>query len=251
MPLLVAYSIGNEYEPERTEAYDLGLGGLAMLAITELPSGISLVTYDKGILQRAYTYMANMAEALQSVSPTAAPFPNTPLGLQLQQIARIIQVRQQLGVNRQIFFAGLGNFDTHGNQLETQAPLLQQLSQAVSAFHQATVDLGVGNQVVSFTMSDFSRAFQPNSNDGSDHGWGGHHFIVGGAVQGGRIYGSYPTLALGGPNDSGSNGRWVPTTGAVQYASTLASWFGVPSGSLSSIFPTIRNFKTSNLGFLS
>jgi uncharacterized protein (DUF1501 family) len=99
-------------------------------------------------------------------------------------------------------------------------------------------------------MSDFSRAFQPNSNNGSDHAWGGHHIVMGGAVQGGQIYGTYPTLALGGPDDSDINGRWVPSTASVQYAATLASWFGVSTANLPTIFPNIGAFSSKNLGFL-
>jgi uncharacterized protein (DUF1501 family) len=219
-------------------------------AIVRVASGISMVQADKGITANAYKYMTNVADALQSVTPVSVPFPNTALGLQLRQIAQIIQVRQALGVNRQIFFAGLGNFDTHAAQLGTQATLLTQLSQAMGAFDNAIIELGVGAQVTTFTMSDFSRAFQPNSNYGSDHAWGGHHIVMGGAVQGGKIYGTFPTLALNGPDDSGVNGRWVPSTASVQYASTLASWFGVSAGDLPAIFPTIGNFSRANLGFL-
>jgi len=104
--------------------------------------------------------------------------------------------------------------------------------------------------VTAFTMSDFSRTFQPNSNAGSDHAWGSHHFVLGGAVNGGAMYGTYPTLSLGGPDDSGSNGRWVPSTAASQYAATLAQWFGVPANQLSAVFPYIGNFSSSNLGFV-
>ena len=99
-------------------------------------------------------------------------------------------------------------------------------------------------------MSDFARTFQPNSNTGTDHAWGSHHFVIGGAVKGGALYGSYPTLALGGPDDSGSNGRWVPTIGSVQYAATLSQWFGVPASQLSTVFPNIGSFSSSNLGFV-
>jgi len=214
-------------------------------------SGLSLVQADNGITHNAYTYMNILADAVQSVAPITTPFPaNNSLAAQLQQIAQIIQVRQALGVNRQIFFAGLGNFDTHADQLPLQSSLLSQLSPAWSAFGEAVKELGVEDDVTSFTMSDFSRAFQPNSNTGSDHAWGGHHFVQGGAVAGGKFYGAMPTLALGGPNDSGSNGRWVPTTASIQYAATLASWFGVPAADLAAIFPNIGNFATKNLGFL-
>jgi uncharacterized protein (DUF1501 family) len=99
-------------------------------------------------------------------------------------------------------------------------------------------------------MSDFARTFQPNSNTGTDHAWGSHHFVFGGAVKGGQLYGTYPTIALGGPSDSGSNGRWIPTTGSVQYAATLASWFGVPANQLATVFPNIGSFPTANLGFV-
>ncbi len=99
-------------------------------------------------------------------------------------------------------------------------------------------------------MSDFSRTFQPNSNNGSDHAWGSHHMVIGGAVKGGQIYGTYPTLALAGPDDSGSNGRWVPSTASSQYAATLAQWFGVPAADLPTILPSIGNFSSNNLGFV-
>jgi uncharacterized protein (DUF1501 family) len=215
-------------------------------------SGLSLVQADNAITANAYKYMSTLSKAVQSSAGLQTHFPaGNSLAAQLKQIAQIIQVRHELGVTRQIFFAGLGNFDTHASQLTIQGGLLTLLSQAMNAFYQATVELGISSQVTSFTMSDFSRAMQPNSNTGSDHAWGGHHMVMGGSVKGGKIYGTYPTLALGGPNDSGVNGRWAPTTASSQYAATLASWFGVPSASLtSSIFPTLGNFATKNLGFM-
>jgi uncharacterized protein (DUF1501 family) len=214
-------------------------------------SGLSLVQADNGIAANSYKYANILANAVQSVAPLSTAFPaNNSLAAQLQQIAQIMHVQQALGVTRQIFFAGLGNFDTHANQLGTQASLLSLLSPAMGAFYQATEELGLQNQVTTFTMSDFNRAFQPNSNYGSDHAWGGHHMVMGGAVQGGRIYGTYPTLVLGGPNDSDVNGRWIPTNATSQYAATLASWFGVPTASLGSIFPSLVNFSTANMGFV-
>ena len=214
-------------------------------------SGLSLVQADNTITNSAYTYAKTLSDAVQSVSPLATVFPaNNGLAAQLKQIAQIIQVRGALGVGRQIFFAGIGNFDTHADQLVQQSALLAQISPALSAFYQATQEMGVANSVTSFTMSDFSRTFQPNSNTGSDHAWGAHHIVMGGAVKGGQMYGTFPTLALGGPDDSGTNGRWVPTTGSVQYASTLASWFGVSAAQMSTVFPNISSFPTANLGFL-
>jgi uncharacterized protein (DUF1501 family) len=214
-------------------------------------SGLSLVQADNAITQDAYRYAGILTHALSSTSPLATVFPtNNPLATQLQQIAQLMQVRTSFGTNRQIFFASIGNFDTHADQFRQQSLLLSQTSSAISAFYRATQELGIANQVTSFTMSDFSRALQPNSNTGSDHGWGGHHIVLGGAVRGAKLYGTYPTLALGGPDDSGANGRWIPSTGSVQYAATLASWFGVSASQLASIFPSLGAFASANLGFV-
>jgi len=220
-------------------------------ALLSFDSGLTLVQADNAITTNAYSYAKTLSSAVQSVSPLKTVFPTgNALASQLQQIAQIIQVRAALGVSRQIFFCGIGNFDTHSNQLVLQNSLLASISPALAAFYAATVEMGVQNSVTSFTMSDFSRTFQPNSNTGSDHAWGSHHIVVGGAVKGGQLYGTFPTLALNGPDDSGTNGRWVPTTGSVQYAATLASWFGVSTAQMPMIFPNIASFATANLGFV-
>ncbi len=220
-------------------------------ALLGFSSGITLVQADNTITANAYAYAKTLSDAVQSITPLKTVFPaNNGLAAQLKQIAQIIQVRSALGVNRQIFFAGIGNFDTHSDQLPLQGALLASIGPAIAAFYAATKELGVQNDVTSFTMSDFSRTFQPNSNTGSDHAWGSHHIVVGGAVKGGTMYGTFPTLALGGPDDSGSNGRWVPSTASVQYAATLARWFGVSTAQMASIFPNIGSFATPNLGFV-
>jgi uncharacterized protein (DUF1501 family) len=220
-------------------------------ALLTLDTGISLVQADDSITANAYAYAKTLADASQSITPLQTVFPaNNSLAAQLKQIAQIIQIRAALGVQRQIFFASLGNFDTHSNQLALQNALLAQISPALAAFYNATVELNVASDVTAFTMSDFSRTFQPNSNSGSDHAWGAHHMVIGGAVKGGQIYGTYPTLALAGPDDSGSNGRWVPSTASSQYAATLAEWFGVPAANLPTVLPSISNFSTTNLGFV-
>jgi uncharacterized protein (DUF1501 family) len=220
-------------------------------ALLGFSSGLTLVQADNSITTNAYAYAKTLSDAVQSITPLKTVFPaNNALGAQLQQIAQIIQVRSALGVNRQIFFAGIGNFDTHSDQLPLQGALLASISPALAAFYQATQELGVQNEVTAFTMSDFSRTFQPNSNTGSDHAWGSHHIVLGGAVKGGKMYGKFPTLALGGPDDSGSNGRWVPSTASIQYASTLAQWFGVSAAQLPTIFPNIASFSSTNLGFV-
>ncbi len=217
-----------------------------------LSSGVSLVQADNSITNNAYAYNATLANALGSASPLKTVFPTTgnPFAAQLQEVANLIQVRGALGVTRQIFFVGAGNFDTHGDQLPTQAALLAQVSTALGAFFQSLQEMNLTDSVTAFTCSDFARTLQPNSASGSDHAWGSHHIILGGAVKGGKIYGTFPTLALGGPEDAGTNGRWVPTTASAQYAATLAQWFGLPAADLTYVLPYINNFSTNNLGFL-
>ncbi len=203
-------------------------------------------------------------DALSSVNPTLATvFPNTSLGRQLKQVALLIKACTDAtaGINmkRQIFFTQLGGFDTHSAEIGGQGGLLTQVSQAISAFYAATVELGIQDKVTTFTMSDFGRTLQPAGTGvtavGTDHAWGNHQLIVGGSVLGHTLYGAYPTLALGGPDDTdgGSNprGRWIPTTSVEQYAATLATWYGLSSADLSAVFPLIGRFATPNLGFFS
>lgn len=202
-------------------------------------------------------------QALSTVNPIlTTAFPNTSLGRQLLQVARLIKASTDpaAGINmkRQIFFCQIGGFDTHSTQGTGQGNLLTQVSAAMRAFYDATIELGVANNVTSFTLSDFSRTLQPagtGAQAGSDHAWGNNHFIMGGSVVGGRFYGTYPTLALGGPDDtnnpgSSARGRWIPTTSVEQYAATLASWYGLAQVDLSAVFPLIGRFSTPTLPFL-
>jgi uncharacterized protein (DUF1501 family) len=247
----VSISPGNVGAASCSEGSECTARQASAQALLTLDTGVSLVQADDSITTNAYAYAKTLSDAVQSITPLKTVFPaNNSLGAQLQQIAQIIQVRSALGVQRQIFFASLGNFDTHADQLPLQSTLLAEISPALAAFYAATVELNVASEVTTFTMSDFSRTFQPNSNNGSDHAWGAHHIVIGGAVKGGQIYGTYPTLALGGPDDSGSNGRWVPSTASSQYAATLAQWFGVPVADLPTVLPSIDNFATNNLGFV-
>ncbi|MEO6805943.1 MAG: DUF1501 domain-containing protein [Edaphobacter sp.] len=246
----VAVSPGNVGGAACSEGTECAAQQATAQALLQFDSGLSLVQADNTITSNAYNYAKVLTAATSSLPALQTVFPaNNGLAAQLKQIAQIIQARTALGVTRQIFFAGIGNFDTHSNQLAQQGALLASISPALAAFYQATQELDVASNVTTFTMSDFSRTFQPNSNTGSDHAWGSHHIVLGGAVKGGQMYGTFPTLALSGPDDSGLNGRWVPTTGSVQYAATLASWFGVSPSQMATIFPNITSFPTMNLGF--
>jgi len=213
-------------------------------------TGISLVQSASLVATRANQYSALLTSALNGLPALATVFPTTGIGAQLKQVAQIIQARSALLLQRQIFFVSLGGFDTHGGQLPIQDTLLAQLSPALKAFYDATVEMGVASQVTTFTESDFARTFQSNTNGGTDHAWGNHYFVIGGAVKGGDMYGTFPTLALGGPDDAGSNGRWIPTTSLDQYGATLATWFGVTAPDLGTVFPTLKNFPTQNVGFI-
>ena len=183
-----------------------------------------------------------------SGAPMNSPFPATSLGQQLAVVARMIAARDALSQKRQIFFVKAGGYDFH-NELPTEhAARMKDLGDAMAAFHQATVALGVAGNVTTFTASDFGRALQSNGR-GADHGWGGHHFIMGGAVAGNRVYGTFPTVALRGPEDAGQ-GRLIPTTSVDEYASTLARWFGVGESDLGVVMPNLGRFASRNLGFL-
>ena len=201
--------------------------------------------------------------ALSSVNPNlVTAFPNTSLGRQLKQVALLIKaatdVNAGINMKRQIFFTQIGGFDTHSQQLNNQGNLLTQLSQAINAFFLATGELGLQDKVTLFTMSDFSRTMQPSGlgavDVGSDHAWGNNHLIVGGAVQGHTLYGTYPNIAPGSSDDTDSGtsprGRFIPTTSVEQYAATLATWYGMSPVDLTSVFPLIGRFSTPNLGFL-
>ncbi|HKF39809.1 MAG TPA: DUF1501 domain-containing protein [Candidatus Acidoferrum sp.] len=244
----------NPGQPPGLQGFDQTAASQARYTATQqlltFDSGLSMVQAANSVTGQAVKFAQVLSTALQNITPLQTKFPSNYLGQQLQQVAQVIAARSALGVQRQIFFVSYGGFDTHADQLPQQVQLLTYVSQSMSAFFQATQELGVANQVTSFTLSEFSRTLEPGSNGGSDHAWGSHQLILGGAVQGNQIYGTFPTLALGGPDDADQNGRWIPTTALDQYAATLATWFGVPAVNLPSIFPNLANFPSSNLGFM-
>ena len=223
---------------------------LATQQLLTFDSGLSMVQAANKVTGQAVQYSVVLSDALKSAPTLQTKFPDTYIAQQLQQVAQVIAVKSALGMGRQIFFCAYGGFDTHSDQLAQQTQLMTQLSQAMSSFYDATLELGVSNSVTTFTLSEFSRTLEPGSNGGTDHAWGSHQVILGGAVKGNSVYGTFPTVALGGPDDADKNGRWIPTTALDQYGATLASWFGVGAADLPTIFPNLKNFPTTNLGFL-
>lgn len=253
---------------QQTFAATVPVGGASLLQGATTPSRLAafqqLLTFDNGLklvsaanatLNRGVGFSQALSAAI-ATSKINTVFPSSLLGQQLLTVAKIINIQQTLGIYRQVFFCQLGSFDTHGGQLSTQDQLLTDLNQSVSQFYAATVELGVPNKVVTFTASEFGRTLQPNGNAGTDHAWGSHHLVVsqgqagGGSLRGGQFFGSFPSLALGGPNDANTRGTLIPTTAVEQYAATLATWFGVSSANLPTVFPYLAQFPTANLGFL-
>jgi uncharacterized protein (DUF1501 family) len=214
-------------------------------------NGVQLLQADQAIYKDAYKYNTFYNSVLGSARSFSTPFPsNNRITGALQTIATMIQLRSQIGAGRQIFFVNAGGFDTHSQQASVQTSLYSMIDQFVGTYVQVMQELGVYNNVTLFSASDFNRTLQINGNGGSDHAWGGHHFVVGGAVKGGQTFGAFPDLALNGQSDLDGSGRFVPTIALSQYAATLASWFGVPAASLPGMFPGLTNFSTTNLGFV-
>ena len=201
-----------------------------------------------GLTKDAIDTSALLGSTLEAATPLTTEFPEGRLGDQLSMIAKLISVAPQFGLKRQVFFARLGGWDMHNNQIDAHATLLADIANGMKSFYDATVELGCQNNVTTFTASDFGRTFNTNG-DGSDHGWGSHHMVMGGAVRGGDIYGTVPTLEINGPDDTG-RGRWIPTTSVDEYAATLAKWFGVSDSNLPIVLPNIGRFAQPDLGFM-
>jgi uncharacterized protein (DUF1501 family) len=227
----------------------------AVQQLMQFNNGLKLVTAANANFNRGVGFSTALTNALKTAVVNTV-FPNSLIGQQLKTVAQIMSIRASLGIGRQVFFCQRGGFDTHGAQAGSQDPLLQQLSQAVGAFYTSTQEVGTDSNTTTFTASEFGRTLQPNGSAGTDHAWGSHHFVIGtgaahgGALQGGKIRGQFPSLVLGGVDDANSRGTLVPTTAVDQYAATMAQWFGVSAADVGSIFPYVGNFSTSNLGFL-
>ena len=278
------FEVGNnisQYSVSTSGAIALsGVSGARLQALSSvlgLPNQNLQVQAYSGVAEHSINTGALLNNAIAATSAAnywTVPFPATitppaggnaftsSLSPQLKMIARLIEAGHRsvanggFGMKRQIFFCAVGGYDLHTNQtpgpgkttVGSHANLLAEVSQTLLAFQRAMEQLGLSNNVTAFTASDFGRTF-PSNGQGSDHGWGSHHLILGGAVKGQQTYGIFPTLAINGPDDT-STGRWIPTTSIDQYFATLATWFGVDSGNLATVFPNLGRFSTPRLGFI-
>ncbi|MBM3756851.1 MAG: DUF1501 domain-containing protein [Acidobacteria bacterium] len=215
-------------------------------------TGMQMIGAASGVMTRAVSAAQAINAALAGGTPLTTVFPNTGLAQQLRQVASVIRVRAALGMNRQIFFCGMGGFDNHSDLLPSHDNLLNTLDGALSAFIAATDEMGVSDAVTTFTESEFGRTGNPSSSNGSDHAWGSHTMVLGGtgALNGGQAFGTFPRHELRGPDDAGSRGLWIPTTALDQYGATLASWFGLSATDLNTVFPNLRNFASPTIGFM-
>jgi len=218
--------------------------------VLKFQTGMSLIQKANQVTADGLEAAKELNAALSIGSPPKTPFPDSSLGRQLQQVARIINVRKNLGVNRQIFYVALGDFDTHTDAMPRQNVLLGEVAASMAAFYDATAEMGVEKQVLTFTESEFGRTLQPSSGAGSDHAWGSHHMVMGGAVKAADVYGTFPVLGLQGPDDVTGRGVWLPSISLDQYGATFASWFGVADDSLTKVFPNLANFTPRKLTFV-
>jgi uncharacterized protein (DUF1501 family) len=220
------------------------------ISIGEILNAQRTHLFDREWVKTIERSLENQRVLTQSISTQqfSNAFPNSGLGNQLKMAARLIASRGALGVKRQTLFCSIGGFDTHGDdQMQRQQQLFGEISAALSAFYDATAQLGVADKVTTFTASDFGRNLASNGR-GSDHGWGSHHLVIGGAVKSG-LYGTFPNQTIGGPDDVGQ-GVWIPTTSVDQYAATMARWFGVAPAEIATVFPNASRFASTDLGFL-
>lgn len=200
------------------------------------------------VTRRSIDAQTQVANGLTNVTLNTTFDSTNSLAMQLKVVAQLIGAHAALGAKRQVFLVSLGGFDLHDNLVSNHPVLLGKIANGLRSFYDATVELGLAQQVTTFTASDFGRTFSTNG-DGSDHGWGSHHLVMGGAVNGQQYYGTAPLIEVNGSGDV-SQGRLIPTTSVDQYAATFAAWMGVPPTALASVMPNIGNFSTDNLGFV-
>jgi len=256
------YAVGTNAVPSLTgSGSGTSVNGVRTAALTDLLTAQNRNLFETafaGLTKEAIDDSTFLSSVITGTSPFQAQFAgmNTNLSQQLHMIARLVNAQGALGLKRQVFFARIGGWDLHDNQLNVgqrssgaHATLLNDVSRSINAFYRALGTIGAEHQVTTFTASDFGRTFDTNG-DGSDHAWGSHHFIVGGAVNGGSIYGTMPDFTIRGPDDAGSRGMWIPSTSVDEYSATLARWFGVSATDLPLVFPNLGRFAKPDLGFM-
>jgi len=251
---------------QQTKSYSIGFNGANAYGALDLSARLGTerrAAFDKylasgfdNIHSRALaeTHQRSLAstdlvnQALAQAPSFDSLFSTSKLSRRLKIVAKLIAVKDAFNMNRQIFHLTRDGFDTHDNQNQNHPKLIEDLSSSINSFNEAMLQIGMEDHVVTFTQSDFGRSLSSNG-DGTDHGWGGHQLVVGNPVLGRKIYGTMPTLEVGGPDDS-RKGRIIPTLSVDQYAATLARWFGVDEADLTRIAPNLDNFTSSNIGFL-
>ena len=243
-------------DPNRLRSY-LGRGDDGDAAREKLSVYLRKTNFDHdnafrkdviGMAGRGIDNQIEFSARVAAATPLATIFPNTSIGRQLGGVAQAMSLRTDLGVNRQVFYAATGGYDTHDSQADDLPGLHRALDEAVAAFHAAMLELGLWDDVILFTMSDFGRSMVDNG-DGCDHGWGGHHFVMGGNVRGQQIYGDMPEIDASHPQYTGTRMRLIPTTSVEQHAAALGGWFGLDSGELAQIFPNLNRFDRTALDF--
>lgn len=259
----VPYTVGAEGPTPFSGFGTTGVGLSRRQAFLGVVNGNYDTVYARGfadVQQRAIQYGENVSAVLARAPnlgpalPDAPTTPLSPLATQLRTVGKLIAMRNELQMSRQIFFVSIGGFDVHDNQLGVQPSQLLTVSNALQRFDQALQQLNISQNVVTFTQSEFGRTLTSNG-DGTDHAWGGIQVVTGGAVNGGRIYGNYPLLRLNARRgtdraDDVGGGRFIPTLSTDQYVATLARWFGVSDTNMPQIARSINNFTVRNLGFL-
>ena len=249
VPYQVSPAGATLYNPLQTgRLFNSAAASTALNTLLRSSTGNVLAADYAGINGRSIQFGSFVNDALRTVTLNTSFGTGNRLADQLRIVAALIGARAQLGVTRQVFMVSLGGFDNHDGLIGTHDGLLGQVDSAIDAFYRATVELGVQDSVTTFTASDFGRTLSSNG-DGSDHGWGGHHFVVGGGVRGRRFYGRAPQVSLTSDDQVGQ-GRLLPSTSVDEFSSTLALWFGVSPSELPSVAPNIGRFASPDLGFM-
>ncbi len=257
-PLVIPQSGGVNLSGQGSDSVSAARFSALVQLLKSADSSSTVVSGAAGVMDKSLTanatvnpiLTASLPPVVQTAFTVNGNLLTTSIARQLQQVARLIEGRGSTQAKRQFFFVSMGGYDTHSNTISNQNNLFNQLFPAMRAFYDYTAAAGLSNDVVQFTMSDFNRTFNGNADNGVDHAWGGHQVVLGGSVKGADMYGTFPPLVRSGPDDSGKNGSWIPTTSVDQVGSTLGKWFGMPQSDIDQVFPNLANFTTKDLGFM-